>query len=129
MSAIDQIKAMVSLDDPFRDAPANLREIQLQALKERFDEKRQQIKIVDRRATDAGIDEITSLDDVVPLLFTHTNYKSYPEAFIDKSQWKHLSMWLQTLTGEQAASVDVDGVQDVDDWVASQAQALSLIHI
>lgn len=123
MSAIDQIKAMVSLPDPFRDAPANLREIQLAALQERFEQKRQEIKIVERRASDAGIDAINTLDDVVPLLFTHTNYKSYPEAFIDKGQWKNLNLWLQTLTAAPAAGVNVDGVQDADDWLACHAAA------
>jgi hypothetical protein len=123
MSAVNEIKAMVSLPDPYRDAPANLREIQLQAVRERFAEKRQQIKILDRRASDVGIDDIKTLNDLVPLLFTHTNYKSYPEAFIDKGQWKNMNLWLQTLTAAPAVNVDVDGVNDADDWLARHAEA------
>lgn len=117
MSAIDEIKSLVGKADPYRDAPANLRELQLEALRERFAEKRQQLKIVDRRATDAGINEIRTLDDVVSLLFVHTNYKSYPESFVDKGQWKNMSLWLQTLTSAPVTKVDMDGVKDADEWV------------
>lgn len=117
MSALDQIKALVDSADPYRDAPANLRELQLEAVRERFQEKRQQIKILDRRASDAGIDEISTLQDVVPLLFSHTNYKSYPESFVDKGQWGNMNLWLQTLTSKPVTGVDMDNIKDADDWL------------
>lgn len=117
MSAIDQIKALVDSNDPYREAPANLRELQLEAVRERFAEKRQQLKILDRRATEAGITEISSLQDLVPLLFTHTNYKSYPETFVDKGQWGHMNTWLQTLTGKPVTGVNLEGIRDADDWL------------
>jgi hypothetical protein len=123
MSAIDDVKALVSKADPFRGDPVRLRNLQLEAVRERFVEKRQQLKILDRRASEAGIDEIRTLDDLVPLLFTHTNYKSYPEAFIDKGQWGHMNLWLQTLTSTPITGVDLEGVKDVDDWIARLADA------
>lgn len=123
MTAIAKIKALVSIDDPYRNAPANLRELQLEALRERFIEKRQQMAILDRRAKDAGIDEIRTLDDVVPLLFTHTNYKSYPESFIDNQQWGHLNLWLQTLTSQPVTGIDIEGITGVDDWITRHADA------
>jgi hypothetical protein len=123
MSAIEQIKALVELDDPFTQAPDNLAELQLEAVRERFHEKRQQIKILDRRASEAGIDEINSLQDIVPLLFTHTNYKSYPEAFVDNGKWGHMNVWLQTLSSTPVTGVDLEGVQTADDWIARLADA------
>lgn len=123
MSALDDIKALVHAADPYRDAPANLRELQLEAVRERFAEKRQQLKILDRRASEAGITEISSLQDVVPLLFTHTNYKSYPETFVDKGQWSNMNMWLQTLTSKPVTGVDMDGIKDADDWIARLSAA------
>src|SRR3546814_12069997 len=78
-SAGEQLIAYAKTADPFRNAPENLAELQLEAVRERFSERRGQIKVLDKRAKETGVDEITSLDDVVPLLFAHTNYKSYPE--------------------------------------------------
>src|SRR3546814_5927667 len=95
-SAVEQLIADAKPADPFRNAPENLAERQLEAVRERFSERRGQIKVLDKRAKETGVDEITSLDDVVPLLFAHTNYKSYPEAFIDSGQWKHMNVWLRT---------------------------------
>src|SRR5690606_31896368 len=65
----------------------------------------------------AGVEEIRTLADVVPLLFVHTNYKSYPESFVDKGQWSNMSLWLQTLTSAPVAKVKMDGVKDADDWL------------
>ncbi|MDB6060341.1 MAG: hypothetical protein JWM78_444 [Verrucomicrobiaceae bacterium] len=117
MSAIDEIKSLVGKPDPYRDAPSYLRDLQLEAVRERFFEKRSQLKIVDRRASDAGIEEIHTLDDLVSLLFVHTNYKSYPESFVDKGQWANMSLWLQTLTSAPVTKVKMDGVKDADEWL------------
>ncbi len=117
MTAADQLIAYAKAPDPFRTAPDDLAALQLAAIRERFAERRQQIRTLDRRAQEAGVDEIRTLDDVVPLLFAHTNYKSYPEAFIDGGQWKHLNAWLRTLCTYPTDDIDVDGVRDVDDWL------------
>src|SRR3546814_19119940 len=89
--------------------------LQLEAVRERFSERRGQIKVLDKRAKETGVDEITSLDDVVPLLFAHTNYKSYPEAFIDSGQWKHMNVWLRTLCTYPTDDIEVTDVLNVDD--------------
>ncbi len=117
MTAADQLIAYAKAPDPFRTAPDDLAALQLAAIRERFAERRQQIRTLDRRAQEAGVDEIRTLDDVVPLLFAHTNYKSYPEAFIDGGQWKHLNAWLRTLCTYPTDDIDVGGVRDVDDWL------------
>src|SRR5690606_36775066 len=98
LSALETIKSLVGKADTYRDAPANLGEWQLEALRERFTDKRQELKILDRRASEVGVEEIRTLAGVVPLLFFHTNYKRYPESYVDKDQWSNMSLWLQTLT-------------------------------
>src|SRR3984885_7782732 len=123
MSALQDIFSLLDSPDPYRTAPAELRQLQLEALRERFAEKRQQISILARRAKDTGVDEIRSLDDVVPLLFTHTNYKSYPESFVDKGQWANMNLWLQTLSSQPVRNVRMDGVRDADDWLDRLAEA------
>lgn len=117
MSAVDELIAYAKTADPFRGAPDNLAELQMEAVRERFAERRQQIKVLDKRATETGITQIESLDDLVPLLFAHTNYKSYPEAFVDNGQWRHMNMWLGTLSTYPSSNIDVSQVEDVDDWI------------
>src|SRR3981189_3324472 len=106
MSALSEIVALTPHPDPHPTPPANLADLQLEAARERFALHRDKIRILDRRARDAGISEIRSMHDLVPLLFVHTNYKSYPESFLDKGQWGHMNMWLQTLTSHAVEVVD-----------------------
>jgi hypothetical protein len=117
MPVADQLVELAKSPDPFRGAPTGLAELQLEAIRERFAERRQQIRTLDKRAREMGVNEIRSLNDVVPLLFAHTNYKSYPEAFIDASQWKHMNLWLRTLSTYPTDNIDVEGARDVDDWI------------
>lgn len=117
MTAAGQLIEYAKVADPYRTVPQELAELQIAAIRERFAERRQQIKTLDKRATETGVTEIRTLDDVVPLLFSHTNYKSYPEAFIDAGRWKHMSAWLRTLSTYATDNIDVEGVRDVDDWL------------
>jgi hypothetical protein len=116
VSAVAKILSLLDLADPYRSAPANLPELQLEAARERFEQRRRQISILERRASDAGIREIRSLGDLVPLLFAHTNYKSYPDQFVDRGQWSRMNRWLQTMSS-RSVDVDVSNVGDVDDWL------------
>jgi hypothetical protein len=117
MTATEQLIELAKSPDPFRGAPAPLDELQLEAVRERFADRRQQIRTLDKRARETGVTDIRSLADVIPLLFAHTNYKSYPEAFIDSGQWKHMNLWLRTLSTYSTDAIDVNGVRDVDDWL------------
>lgn len=104
-------------DDAYDQPAAELRELQLQAAQELFEERRTQIPLVRKLAADAGIDAIRSFDDLVPLLFSHTVYKSYPQSFVDKGRWDRMLEWLGTLSVADLSKVDVSGVTDVDDWL------------
>ncbi|MBB36934.1 MAG: hypothetical protein CME88_03380 [Hirschia sp.] len=117
MNAVDELIAYAKVPDPFRSAPDNLAELQMEAVRERFAERRQQIKVLDKRAKETGTEQIESLDDLVPLLFAHTNYKSYPEVFIDNGQWQLMNLWLGSLSTYDTSGIDVSGVEDVDDWI------------
>jgi hypothetical protein len=117
MTAADQLVELAKSPDPFRGAPVGLADLQLEAIRDRFAERRQQIRTLDKRARQMGVNDIRSLNDVVPLLFAHTNYKSYPEAFIDSGQWKHMNLWLRTLCTYPTDNIGVGGVRDIDDWI------------
>jgi hypothetical protein len=107
------------LDDPhfWKHSRGELEPLWLEGANRRLSEQRDRIPVLGRLAEDAAIKEIRSLDDLVPLLFSHSNYKSYPEAFIAKGRWEHMNRWLDTLSSVRVEGVDVEGVRDQDDWL------------
>lgn len=117
-SARRQLLGLIDTPDAAYNQPAaELRDLQLQAARELFEERRAQIPLVRKLADDAGISEIRSFADLVPLLFAHTVYKSYPQSFVDKGRWDRMLEWLGTLSVADVSKVDVSGVTDVDDWL------------
>jgi hypothetical protein len=58
------------------------------------------------------------LADVVPLLLPHTAYKSYPESFLIEQKWDRLTKWLGTVSTYPTDNVNLDGIADIDDWIA-----------
>ncbi|PMS28012.1 hypothetical protein C0Z16_23805 [Paraburkholderia rhynchosiae] len=117
MSALDTLLQLTAHPDPFRNAPDDLHAIQLQALRERFAQRRRQIRILDKRATDADVGELSNLHDAVPLLFADAVYKSYPDAFIEQGKWARLTAWLQTLTAQKIEGPNYTNVTNMDDWI------------
>ena len=114
-----QLLDMILEPDRAFDMPASdVAPLQLRAAQELFEERRHQIPLVNRRAEEAGITRIEKFDDLVPLLFAHTVYKSYPASFVEQGKWDRLLQWLNTLSVDHVTDVDVEGVNDVDDWIA-----------
>jgi hypothetical protein len=116
-AAADKLTGMVSAEDRFDIPHAELRELQIQALNERVQERRDHIKLLAHRAEEAGTREIRSLEDMVPLLFPHTAYKSYPEGWLMEEKWDRLTKWLGTISPHPIKDVDLNEVEDVDDWI------------
>lgn len=111
------VDAIVDPDRAYDQPAAALRPLQIEAAQALFEQRREQIPLVRKRAEDAGIDRIRSFDDLVPLLFAHTVYKSYPMSFFEKGRWDRMLDWLDTLSVEDVRSVDLSGVHTVDDWI------------
>ena len=57
---------------------AELEELQRQAMGIRFQQHHQSIEMLRKLADRLGITELNEFNDVVPLLFSHTAFKSYP---------------------------------------------------
>jgi hypothetical protein len=55
---------------------------------------------------------------MVPLLFPHTAYKSYPESFLMEQKWDRLTRWLGTVSPYPIEGVDLEGIADIDEWIA-----------
>lgn len=95
---------------------AEIREKQVAALDERFQEMVGRIRLVKQRADEAGITGIGTLSDMVPLLLPHTAYKSYPESFLTDKRWDRMTRWLGTVSANPTGNVDLAGVEDMDGW-------------
>jgi hypothetical protein len=116
--AADRLTGMVKAADRFDIPQGELQGDQIAALNERFQENRERIKLLRHRAEEAGVEEITAFADMVPLLFPHTAYKSYPESFLMEQRWDRLTKWLGTISPRPIEGVDLEGITDIDDWIA-----------
>ena len=112
-----QLLDMILRDDRY-DLPASyLDPLRLEAARELFAERREQIPVLRRRAEDSGVNDVSTFADLVPLLFSHTVYKSYPQNLVEQGKWAALARWLKTLSVEDPTKVDLKGVTNVDDWI------------
>lgn len=114
----DRLLDMIDEADPFDHSTEELLPLRIAAANELFQAQRQLIPVLERRAQEAGIDEIRSLEDIVPLLFAHTVYKSYPRNFITGKRWDRMLAWLNTLCTRDPRGMDMDGVETIDDFLA-----------
>ena len=117
-AAADKLTGKVRADDRFDYSAADIRETQIAALNERFQERKDVLKLLGHRAEEAGTTEIKSVADMVPLLFPHTAYKSYPESFLMDERWDRLTKWLGTVSPYPITGVDLENITDIDDWIA-----------
>ncbi|MBW8785040.1 MAG: hypothetical protein JF593_10465 [Novosphingobium sp.] len=117
-AAVERLTDYVTRPGGYNIPHADLRQAQLDAIGERFDERKDRIKLLGHRAADAGVTSIGSLADVVPLLFPHTAYKSYPESFLIEQRWDRLARWLGTISPYQIAPIENGDITDIDEWIA-----------
>ncbi len=115
--ALAALLATIDRPDPLSLPPQELEDLRLQAAREVLAVRREQIQVLRRRADEAGVKDIQSTKDLVPLLFSHTTYKSYPANFISKGHWDRLLKWFGTLSAIPVDNVNVDGVKDVDEFI------------
>lgn len=94
-----------------------LEELQREAMIVRFAEHRESIEMVRKLADRLGVTSVDKFDDVVPLMFSHTAYKSYPPALVDNNRWDLMTRWLDKLTTYDLSAVDVEGCDSIDDWL------------
>lgn len=115
--AIEKLTRLAAAEDRFDHSHAELRETQQEALNERFQERKDRIKLLGHRAREAGITEIRSREDMVPLLFPHSVYKSYPESFLIEERWDRLGKWLGAVSPYPISPVETSDVTGIDDWI------------
>ena len=99
-SQADRLVSLVDAENPFDLPFSELLPRQLEAINERFKDRVEKIKLLQNRAETGGITEIRRMADIVPLLFAHTAYKSYPEGWLIEEKWDRLGRWLDTVSSQ-----------------------------
>lgn len=117
--AADEISRTLSKDwdTLFGMRRADVEAFQLEAARERLATLRPQVRALDSTATEAGVKQIEKLDDLTPLLFQHTQYKSYPISLLEKGRFDLLTKWLSGLTTVDLSHVDARGCTGIDEWL------------
>ncbi|MBB3665482.1 hypothetical protein FB384_004439 [Prauserella sediminis] len=98
---------------------ATLEQAQRAALLKRFDSLRHDVEALAKLADRQGVDNLEGdpFDSVVPLLFDHRVYKSYPLSLIEKRDFGRLTSWLNRLTTHKLTDIPLDDLQSVDAWL------------
>ena len=96
---------------------AELEELQRHAMATRFQQHRQSIEMLRKLADRLEITELDEFNDVVPLMFSHTAFKSYPSVLIDQKRVDLMTQWLDKLTSYDLSNVDTRGCNSIDDWI------------
>jgi len=91
--------------------------VQIAALKLRFERLRDSVAGLGKLAKREGITSADSVEDVLPLLFDHRIYKSYPLSIIEKRDVGRLNSWLDRLTTHDLSGVNLAGVNTVEGWL------------
>lgn len=94
-----------------------LESIQLVGLQTRFDQLKGNVPFLEKLVEAQGIHSIDALNDVIPLLFLHSTYKSYSPDLLKNNQFVHLNRWLGKLTAHDLTSLDASQCKRIDDWI------------
>ena len=116
-SATERLAQLVGAKDCFDISPAELLPVQLEAATERLQSQADTIPLLANRAESAGLKEVRRPDDLVPLLFAHTTYKTYAEGWLTERRWDRMGNWLATVSTRPVDGLDTAGVQTLDDWI------------
>lgn len=119
VSAVEQLTGLVHSQSRYDISNTELRDKQIEAVNERFQDRKDKIKLVAHRAQQRGLSEIRSMEDMVGVLLPHTAYKSYPESFLMDQKWDKLGRWLDTVSTHRIPALDLSRIKDVDDWLTN----------
>ncbi len=117
VSQADELVKLVDATNPFEAPFAATLPLQLAAINERFQDRVSKIKLLQNRAETGGIKEVRRMADIVPLLFAHTAYKSYPENWLIEKKWDRLGRWLDTVSTHRVRPLQTSDIDGLDGWL------------
>jgi hypothetical protein len=97
-SKVDALLRLQENGNPFDKSAVELLPMQIEAAQERFADRVGKIKLLQNRADEGKVKAVYSAGDIVPLLFAHTAYKSYPESWLFEQKWDRMARWLDTVS-------------------------------
>src|SRR6185436_4448571 len=106
-----------SWDDLYAVDRAELEVFQLATARRRFDELAPAINALKAQAENFGITQLEKLSDIVPLLFDHRAYKSYPMSLLERGRFDLLTKWLDGMTSLDLSGVQTTNCEGIDDWL------------
>lgn len=95
---------------------AKREQVQLEMARLRFETQVPRIPQLKKLAELQKVDAVTALDDLAPLLFRHTVYKSYPISMVTRGRFDLLTKWLDGLTIHDLSGVDAGDCEGFDSW-------------
>ena len=116
-SAVKRLTDLVDAENCYAMPWSDVSPLQIEAANERLAERRSAIRVLEKRAEAGGVTAIRQPADIVPLLFAHTSYKSYPESWFTQGNWDRMCRWLDTLTAARVRDIDTREIKDLDDWI------------
>lgn len=99
--------------------PAELDPARLELVRARVAKAVSDIPLIGQLAQLNAITEIADFDGLVPLLYTHETYKSYPQAWLERADFRKLTRWLGKLCAADLSSVDASGCGLIEEWMAT----------
>ncbi len=90
---------------------------QLAAMKLRFGQLKDSVASLQRLAKKEGVTTVDTVEDVLPLLYDHRIYKAYPLSLIENRDFPKLTAWLDRLTTHDLSTLDLSGLELLDDWL------------
>jgi len=121
-SAVEELTSLVHAESRYDIPHADIGDKQIEAVNERFQDRKDRIKLLAHRAKQAGLTEIRSFEDMAHVLFPHTAYKSYPESFLMDEKWDKLGKWLDTVSTYRVPPQDPSRFKGIDDWMTDLEQ-------
>jgi hypothetical protein len=106
-----------------------VQQIQLIGVQKRFEYFYPRIKALQKLADEQKISTINSLDDIAPILFQHTVYKSYPLVFIEKKKFDNLTRWLDKLTTHDLSNIQTSECKSIDEWLETIERSSNLLVV
>src|SRR5437879_2322664 len=97
-AAVERLKKLADARDRFDIPASELLPTQLEAANELLQDRINKIRLLRNRAETGGVEAIREPADIIPLLFAHTAYKSYPEGWLTEQKWDRLGKWLETIS-------------------------------
>jgi hypothetical protein len=106
-----------SWDDLFGMDRKEVEDFQISAAATRFAELAPKVSALAAQAERTDISRIQSFEDIAPLLFQHTQYKSYPLSLLEKGRFESLTRWFNQLTSIDLSAVDARKCDGIDSWL------------